>query len=580
MLRHYNNIIRFAHVGLVLAILLVTGCAADDELSQTSVTDATVVADIAFTVSKEARPTTRMSAAVVQEEGQRYRGINMRHIVPFAIGSADKVTSSDMPKAFQVFGDGEKLVDTRAYYYYDNCNLMSGVNAFLCYGRAPQASTDKHVNGSIVETFPIDMTTKDIRFSLESISTNTIHPTATALANYMTAIANAKGKDGDDNDVAWKDAPNATLRVMYLNFVNKIEEDSGGEPLPGSATNIYAYTQTLKSALNDLTLSDATDIAIRTAIIAVIDTYNNEWNGFPASIGLPDGAAVIRWTGTAFEPQVNTTTLADVNGINRYAYPAELYYYGNSRIYTSSIDKRKEKYTNREWAAILGDYEHADGVVSSSTTAVAIKEPLQYGVAHVQIILKKTDSSSLTDAEGTAIPVGSETFPLTGVIIGGQLPVSFDFTPTTAYPIYSEADMKFIYDNQLPTLCLSSSADATQSQFINTLVLQTYDKKKVPVALELTNNSGGKFKGLGGDILNETKFYLVGEIDPDEFKDDPREEIRDRVFTQDYTTTLNMKVTGLEKAYNVVPNLLSPRLEMGIELVPKWVATTPEEVLF
>ena len=293
---------------------------------------------------------------------------------------------------------------------------------------------------------------------------------------------------------------------------------------------------------------------------------------------MPDGAAVIRWTGTAFEPQVNTTTLADINGIGRYAYPAELYYYGNSRIRTSSIDKRKEQYTNREWTDILASYEYANGVVSTSTTAVAIKEPLQYGVAHVKIILKKTDTSSLKDAAGKDIPVGNASFPLTGVLIGGQLPVGFDFTPTTAYPIYSEADMKFIYDNQLPTLYLSTSADATEP--INTLVLQSYDKKKVPVALELTNDSGTDFKGLGGIVQKGTKFYLVGEIDPEQFKEDSRTEIRDRVFTQDYTTTLNIKVKGLEKAYNVVPNLLSPRLELGIELTPKWVATTPEEVLF
>jgi hypothetical protein len=551
-----------------------SGCAADDGLSQESETNGAVVADIAFTVSKEACPVTRLSDAVVQDAGQEYRGIVMQSIVPFAIASGDYVTASDMPKAFRVYGDGEQPVDSRAYYYYENCMLMSGVNAFLCYGRAPQADTKKYVNGSLVETFPVDMAPKDIRFSLESISTNTIDLTATALAEYMTAIATAKG-----NNVAWENATNATLGIMYLNFINKTETGSGGgEPLPGSATNIRVYTQALKSALINLTLTDATDIDIRTAIIEKIDEYNNDWNGFPSSIDLPDGAAIIRWTGTAFEPQINTTTLADINGINRYAYPAELYYYGNSRIYTSTIDKRKDKYTDREWNAILTDYEYEDGVVSPNTTSVAIKEPLQYGVAHVQIILKKTDNDYLTDAGGTNITVGTTSFPLTGVLIGGQLPVGFDFTPTTAYPIYSEADVKFIYDNQMPDLCLSSTGDA--SQFINTLVLQTYDKKKVPVALELTNNSGVKFKGLGGDILNGTKFYLVGEIDPEIFKEDDRTEIRDRVFTQDYTTTLNIKVSGLEKAYNVVPNLLSPRLEMGIELTPKWVATTPDEILF
>ena len=568
MLRPYNIIKKYARVGFILVTLLVTGCETGHELSQESETDDVVIADVAFTVSKEVCPATRVSAAVVQEEGQDYRGIEMRRIVPFAIASAPLVTASDMPKAFQVYGIGEKPVASRAYYYYDNCSLMSGVNAFLCYGRAPQASIDKHVNGSLVESFPVDMTPKKIRFSLESI-TNNVHSTATALANYMTTIANAEG---------WKETTHATLGVMYLNFLNKIEVDGGGEPLPGSASNIRAYTQNLKSSLNNLSLSDPADVAIRTAIITAIDNYDNNWNGFPASIGLPDGAAVIRWTGTAFEPQLNTTTLADVNGIDRYAYPPELYYYGNSRIKTSSIDKRKEKYTDREWSAILADYEYADGVVSTNTTSVAIKDPLQYGVAHVQIILKKTSSSSLSDAGGTDIPVGDANFPLTGVIIGGQLPVGFDFTPTTAYPTYSEADMKFIYDNQLPTLHLSSLADATQH--INTLVLQTYDKKKVPVAIELTNNSGVDFKGLGGKILNGTKFYLVGEIDPETFKDDSRIAIRDRVFTQDYTTTLNIKITGLEKAYNVVPNLLSPRLEMGVELTPKWVATTPEEVLF
>ena len=572
MIRPYN-IKRYARAWLVLVILMMTGCA-DDKLPQESETDATVVADLAFTVSEEARPMTRMSAAVVQNTGQAYRGIEMCRIVPFAIASASKVSDSDMPKAFQVqvYGNKEKPVDARAYYYYDNCVLMSGVNAFLCYGRAPRASTDKHINGSLVETFPIDMAPSNIRFSLETVATG-VHPTATALANYMTAIANAKG-----NDVAWKDAPNATLGVMYLNFINKTETGSGGgEPLPGSAKNISEYTKALKQTLNNLTLTDLDDKAIRTAIITEIDKYDNAWNIYPTSIGLPDGAAVIRWTGTAFEPQVNTTTLADINGIDRYAYPAELYYYSNSRIATSSTDKRKESYTNREWTEILNDYEYADGMVSSSTTAVAIKEPLQYGVARVQITLKQTDAK-LKDAAGTDIPVESGKFPLTGVVIGGQLPVAFDFTPTTAYPVYSEADMKFIYDNNVPTLSLSASADADET--INTLVMQTYDHKKVTVALELENNSGTDFKGLGGVVHDGTKFYLVGELDPERFKNDGRTEIRDRVFTQDYTTTLNMKVTSLEKAYNVVPNLLSPRLEMGLILEPKWVGTTPEEVLF
>lgn len=72
--------------------------------------------------------------------------------------------------------------------------------------------------------------------------------------------------------------------------------------------------------------------------------------------------------------------------------------------------------------------------------------------------------------------------------------------------------MKFIYDNQLPTLYLSSSADATE--VTNTLVLQSYDHQKVPVLLEFINNSGVDFKGQDGIVYQGTKFYLAGEVDP------------------------------------------------------------------
>lgn len=555
-------------IAILLLGLTLTGCTEEEEQLQQDPlqTEEAVVLPVAFAVSKADNPITRMSEAVVQQVGQAYRGINMRHIIPFAV--AGKIGVNDMPKFFKTYSESEKPVDNRAYYYYDKCELTAGVCSFLCYGRAPLASTDKAVNGSLIETFPLNLAPKNIRFSLESISGPTAHPTATALADYMTAIATVDG---------WKTTSNSTLGVIYLNFLNKTEAgDGGGEPLPGSATNIKAFTQNLETTLNGLTLTGEDD-ALRTAIIEKIALYNDAWDGFPAFIGLPDGAAVIRWTGTQFEPQINTTTLADINGIDRFAYPAELYYYGNSRIRTSTIDKRKEKYTDRDWAYILEDYEYDEGVVSPNTTAIAIKEPLQYGVAHAQIKLKKTDNTNLTDAAGANVPVGSANFLLKGIIFGGQMPVGFDFKPTTSYPVYSEADMKLIYDYQLPTLYLSSTADATQ--VTNTLVLQSYDNKKVPVVLEFVNNSGTDFRGLDGIVYNGTKFYLVGEVDPSTYSSDPRTAIRDRVFTQDYTTTLDMKVTGLAKAYNVMPNLLSPRLEMGIELVTKWVATTPEEVL-
>lgn len=548
-----------------------TACSEDSALLQDTNNGDPVAAAVAFAVNNHNNTaSSRMSSAVVQEEGQSYRGIEMQKIIPFAVKG--KITSTDMPKVFQVVGNGEKPVDARAYYYYDKCSLMQGVASFLSYGRAPQVTPEnKAANGSIVETFPVDMAPKDIRFSLESISNKVVHAKANSLAHYMTQIATAKG-----NEIAWKDAPSNTLKVMFLNFVNLTEAESSGNIMAGSSANIKAYTQVLKTTLNSLSLT-GDDAAIRTAIIEKIDAYSTAWDGFPASLGLPDGAAAVRWDGEKFVAEVSNTSLADINGIDRFAYPAELYYYGNSRIKTSNIDNRKTSYIDQNWSDVLADYEYDNSAVGPNTQAVAIIEPLQYAVANLQITLKETENY-LEDAKGTNVEVGTDKFPLTGIIVGGQLPVGFDFKPTTSYPVYSEADMKYVYDNQLPELYLSSEADAPN--VTNTLVLQTYDNKKVSIALEFINNSATDFEGIGGKIYRGTKFYLAAEVDPSEFSEDPRTEIRDRVFTQDYTTTLNMKVTGLAKAYNVVPNLLSPRLELGIELVTKWVSTTPEEVIF
>ena len=569
---------------MMALVMLMTSCShEDDVLQEAQQKGLPVTADLAFTVTTSTNSATRMSSAIVQdnEHEQPYRGLTMRCCVPFDLGTRTKVAIDDTPLAFMVTTTGQKLVSSRTYYYYDKCHLMTGVNAFLSYGRATVTTDNKAINGSLKETFPLDMQPKDIRFSVESISTKTVHNTATLLATYLSAIANTTV-----GEKAWKDTENTTLKLIYMNFINVIGETSDGEILPGSSANIYTYAQALKTTLqglNESTLSDD-DKAMRTAIIANIDTYDTAWNDFPASIGLPDGAAVVRWNGTNFVPQISNTTVADINGIDRFAYPAELYYYGNSRIRTSIVNSRKTSYTDRSWDLVLADYEFENGQVTTNTTAVAIKKPLQYAVARAQVRLLKT-TEALEDAKGIGVTVDTNKFPLTGIIIGGQMPVGYDFSPNTSYPVYSEADMKYIYDSQVKTnglagneyFYLSSASNA--SQITNTLVLQSYDHKKVPIVLEFQNNSDRDFQGFEGIVYRGTKFYLVGEIDPEEFSNDPRTDIRDRVFTQDYITMLNLKVKGLDKAYNVVPNLLSPRLEMGIELVSQWVSTTPDEIL-
>ena len=56
------------------------------------------------------------------------------------------------------------------------------------------------------------------------------------------------------------------------------------------------------------------------------------------------------------------------------------------------------------------------------------------------------------------------------------------------------------------------------------------------------------------------------------------DDYKKRVFTQDYTTTAKMRVTSLARAYNILPDLLSPRLEVGVEIVQDWIQADPVSV--
>ena len=167
--------------------------------------------------------------------------------------------------------------------------------------------------------------------------------------------------------------------------------------------------------------------------------------------------------------------------------------------------------------------------------------------------------------------------------MGGQLPVGFDFRPETVYPVYSEADMRFIYDSQVNTNGTGANepfylSTADETEFTQTLVLQSYTGRSLKLVLEFENNSGQDFYGYNGTVYRGTKFYLVGEVVPTNVENNPKV-CDNRVFTQDYVTTVNVTVTSLAKAYNVLPNLMSPRLEMGLELTPKWVQAETTDVI-
>ena len=99
----------------------------------------------------------------------------------------------------------------------------------------------------------------------------------------------------------------------------------------------------------------------------------------------------------------------------------------------------------------------------------------------------------------------------------------------------------------------------------------------MPIVLEFTNQSGQAFRSLTGIVYPGTKFYLVGKLKPDEVTASTPDYQR-RVFTKDYTTTTTMRVVSFANAYNILPDLLLPRLEVGVEIVTDWMQAEPGTV--
>lgn len=503
--------------------------------------------------------TTRQGLDVIQDDGQ-FRGLQNLLVIPFKT-NGQAVTVNDAPDIPTVTGGEAERVTSKNYYYWNNCMMMRGTDRVLVWGHSATISGKEAPvqNGKLETTLEGRMLPKDITFSLQSIRTTyDIDQKAQDLADYMTDIAKTTG---------WSTTNDASLKGLYLDFIHAKSEGNG--LMAGSAAHVKAYVAALRDQIKDNT--DALSLAIIANIDAEAKSCLN--NGYPSastSLGLPDGAAALRWTNGAFAVRTQATTLDNINGITRYTYPAELWYYVDSPIRTSNKEVAISNYQASEWSTLLSTYYQEGNAIGSNTQSVAVEEPLQYGVGRLQITLNPT-TDVLSDAKGNPVTnARTATMPLKSVIIGAQHTVGFDFKPTGDEP--SDVDARFIYD---PVV---GSAATDGSYTVNTLVLQTYDGEKVPIVLEFENKTEQKFAGKDGIIYPDTKFYLIAQIDPAD-GNVGNASAEGRVFTQDYTTAMTMKVTSLANAYSCMPDLLAPRLEIGVEVVTQWIQPTTTTVV-
>ncbi len=537
----------------LLLCMMIVSCTTSDVVPDVADNTQPTVQQVEMLMSLGNKAQQSSQAPANTRRAATFQGMESLVAIPFHTGGV-AVAATDAPLTDLAGADEDhNRIENHNTYYVGHYSLMTGTDRMLVYGKSkPQWSTDKTKNGELSALPTTRTALENIRFSLTSIrNTTEAHDDAKALALYMTNIANATG---------WSTTDNPTLKSYYMDFTGTKSE--GGGLMSGSAAHIKAFVAALKA---QLTGSDAVSEAIK----AAIDNNSSiASNTYPRSIGLPDGAAVIRWTGSEFSVRTTTTSLDNINGINRYTYPAELMFFTDSPIRTSNTEVPKSTYenapTDQLWSVFLNTNYNGATSVTPDTKAVAVEKTLEYGVAKLQLTLTGM-SAVIKDAKEKTVAYADMThLPLRGVIIGGQHTVGYNMKPQGEQ---TDVDGRFIYETNI------ESGETTKS--INTLVLQSYDLEKVPIILEFENNTGNAFTGKDGIVYPNTRFYLIALIDPE---GKGTGAYANRVFTQDYTTTMSMSVTSLANAYTSMPDLLAPRLEVGVQIITKWVQATTTNV--
>ena len=73
-------------------------------------------------------------------------------------------------------------------------------------------------------------------------------------------------------------------------------------------------------------------------------------------------------------------------------------------------------------------------------------------------------------------------------------------------------------------------------------------------------------------IPSGSKFYLVAKLDPSSATQPTNGATINQVFKQDYNTVVKLTIgrNALKKAYQTIPDLRSPKLELGLSVDLTW----------
>ena len=523
---------------LLLASAGLASCSSDDTFSGSKGQSGEPV-KTQFAISVPVGKSGRLSEDVVQGQSPaQFRGMDNIQLIPFTTAPAAGGTGQT-PIALGSILDNELEAGTNAKVYYE-VQINPGVSHFLFYGEAYSANDDAKTNGAL--TANVEQAVNNISFSLLPISTDAENNGETTT---LTAALNSVAQAKDASSNTWASST-SDLKPFYDAFTRL---------KAGSANSIKLALNELKTGINGATASSEEDL--KTAISKAIDAALTSIADctYPQNVGLPDGAAQLKFEGGAFS-YIDSENIGNLSytSMDHFVYPASLYYMANTDIKTA--DTRLSDRYSTNWETCLGLYSGV-GKVTATTQSVALVKPVKYAVGRFDVAAKFS-ASSINDNVGESIAVTAEDgITLDGILIGGQKNADWQFAPLASSEEYT------IYDASVTSTKLGT-ADIASKIMAQSLALPTTEGTNVNFALELTNNTGNAFTGVDGIVPDGAKFYLVGLLVPQADK------AGNQVFAKAYNTKANVTITSLAHAYNCIPDLKNPELEFGLSVNLEW----------
>lgn len=508
-------------------------------------------------------------------------------------GSTGNTTSV---KAISIGNAAEAASKDKWRNVFRDIAIPVGTKNLLLYARANKKSNSNFQAGSLSNPYESTTTTdatelSDLNFALTEVNKDMDFSTEGAdILTALNLVAKTKvTKPGTTTTINWSEIDNSDLGTENERLALKERYKKFIALTSGSAKSVQLLIENLKKVINGSTGVEDDKLMAKAIVTNCTTALSNlENKDFPRNLLLPDGVAKVKWNDItkAFEYENVNSTVSTGNLINytTITYPSELAYYVSSPVKVSSneITAVNDLPDYDKWIGNTADWSSYGDAVESNTRFVALQKPVLYGVASLKSTVKCASNTLIDNAKDkgqyesdNSITVNDTSFPITGILIGGQ-PKQVGWNFEAANTVTTNEFKYTIYDCDMNKGTNLTAAVTGTPEPNYTLVLDNKDnsatsQNKVYITIELENNASDFF-GADGLIPKGSKFYMVGELDPKATSGitQPTGKTLDHVFVKDHTTIANFTIKSLKKAYNHIPDMRSSKINIGLAVDLSW----------